>query len=250
MELIFKKRIDVIKQSIFYSLINYKGEIIGFGRNKYNERVIKKIKLDKEFNVIEDNNVFYRGEDPRVFIHNKKLYILDNYHNDMYLIDYDTNRHFKINISGKNPSFISHKNQLYFIHYIKPFTLYKLDLNNGVITNVEVEDDKETFNYEYRGGTPAYKLNKNEYYGFGHRTYFDSKGILKHDIFKWIISFKNYKPTIRIEKNIKQPDNSQNICDPTSMIEIDNKKYLITAESDRAWFEEQDYITNVYEIKT
>jgi hypothetical protein len=48
--------------------------------------------------------------------------------------------------------------------------------------------------------------------------------------------------------DIEQPYNSKNICDPTSVIEINKKKYLITAETDNSWFCEQDYITNVYEI--
>ncbi len=49
--------------------------------------------------------------------------------------------------------------------------------------------------------------------------------------------------------DIEQPCNSKNICDPTSIIEINNKKYLITAETDKPWFCEQDYITNVYEMQ-
>jgi hypothetical protein len=49
--------------------------------------------------------------------------------------------------------------------------------------------------------------------------------------------------------DIEQPENSLNICDPTSVIIIDNKKYLITAESRDEWITaEQDYVTNVYEI--
>jgi hypothetical protein len=73
------------------------------------------------------------------------------------------------------------------------------------------------------------------------------KGV-KHDIFKWVVYFDNDRlPRISIF-DIEQPDNSKNICDPTSIIEINNKKYLVTAESDDAWFTEQDYITNIYEI--
>lgn len=251
MELIFKKRLNTKKNSIFYSLINHKNNIIGFGRLLFQGKkdLIQEIKLDKDFNIIEeDSNNVYIGEDPRCFIHNKRLYILDNYCNDMYLIDYQTKQYLKLKIGGKNPSFISHKNNLYLIHYIKPFELYKLDINTGNVIKQEVDDDKQTLNYEYRGGTPAYKINKNEYYGFGHRTYYDENSILKHDIFKWVVSFKNAKPSIKIIE-VKQPINSNNICDPTSVIEIDNHKYLITAESKEAWFHEQDYITNVYEIK-
>ena len=93
----------------------------------------------------------------------------------------------------------------------------------------------------------AYKLNENEYYGYGHRTYTEDDGVVKHDIFKWIVKFQYGKPLIVIE-NVEQPINSKNICDPTSVIEINGKKYLITAESDKIWFCDQDYVTNVYEV--
>jgi acid phosphatase class B len=119
MKFSFIKRIDTAKNSIFYSLIKSNNVIIGFGRRHYGtERVIKKITLDENFDIIEDNNITFRGEDPRCFEYNNKIYVLDNYWNDMYLIDYDNIKYIKINISGKNISFISHNNKLYFIHYI------------------------------------------------------------------------------------------------------------------------------------
>jgi hypothetical protein len=193
MKFSFIKRINTTKNSIFYSLIKKNDVIIAFGRRHYgNERVIKKITLDKNFDIIEDNNITFRGEDPRCFEYNDKIYVLDNYYNDMYLIDYDIMKYIKINISGKNISFINHNNILYFIHYIKPFELYTFDTENENITKIEVDDDKYNYNYEYRGGTPGYKLNDNEYYGFGHRTYIEDNNI-KHDIFKWIVYFDNNK---------------------------------------------------------
>lgn len=248
MKLSFIKRIDTIKNSIFYSLIKFNNEIIAFGRRHYGtERVISKIALNEDFDIVEDNNITFRGEDPRCFEYNNKLYILDNYCNDMFLIDYETNKYTRINISGKNISFVNHKNNLYFIHYIKPFCLYTFDIDTGNITKIAVDDDNKTYNYEYRGGTPGYKINDNEYYGFGHRTYM-CNNILKHDIFKWIIYFEDNKLPRISHIDIEQPSNSKNICDPTSVIELNGKKYLVTAETDKPWFVEQDYITNVYEI--
>lgn len=248
MKFSFIKKINTTKNSIFYSLIKNNNEIIAFGRRHYGtERVIKKITLDENFNIIKDNNIIFRGEDPRCFEYNNKIYILDNYLNDMFLIDYENNKYMKINISGKNISFINHNNTLYFIHYIKPFELYTFDIENGNIKKIDVDDDKNDYNYEYKGGTPGYKLNDNEYYGFGHRTYIQDS-IIKHSIFKWIVYFNNNKLPRISHFNIEQPYNSKNICDPTSVIEINNKKYLITAETDNTWFCEQEYITNVYEI--
>ena len=122
MKFSFIKRIDTTKNSIFYSLIKFKNEIIGFGRRDYgSERVIKKITLDTNFDIIQDNSIHFRGEDPRCFEYNNKLYVLDNTFSDMFLIDYENNKYMKINIAGKNISFINHKNILYFIHYIKTF---------------------------------------------------------------------------------------------------------------------------------
>ena len=72
----------------------------------------------------------------------------------MFLIDYENKNYIKINISSKNLSFINHNNILYFIHFIKPFELYTFDIKNGNINKIEVEDDKNNYNYEYRGGTP------------------------------------------------------------------------------------------------
>ncbi len=248
MKLLFIKRINTTKNSIFYSLIKTNNQIIGFGRRHYgNERIIKKIKLNENFDIIEDNNITFKGEDPRCFEYNDNIYVLDNYYNDMYLINHNTMKFIKIKISGKNISFINHNNKLYFIHYIKPFALYTFDVENGNILQIEVNDDKKNYNYEYRGGTPGYKLNENEYYGFGHRTYIKDN-ILKHDVFKWIVYFENNKLPKIVHFDIDQPQNSKHICDPTCVIDINNKKYLITAETDNPWFCEQDYITNVYEI--
>jgi hypothetical protein len=247
MKFSYIKRINTTKNSIFYSLIEYDNVIVGFGRKHYNKRVIKKITLNKNFDIIEDDDITFKGEDPRCFEYNNKIYVLDNYLNDMFLIDYNNKKSTKINIPGKNISFINHNNVLYFIHYIKPFVLYTFDVTTGAVTKIDVDDDKYDYNYEYRGGTPGYKLNNNEYYGFGHRTYIQDK-ILKHDIFKWIVYFYNDKLPRISHFDIEQPYNSENICDPTSVIVINNKKYLITAETNHSWVQEQDYITNVYEI--
>jgi len=68
MKIIFVKRIKTSKNSIFYSLIRNNNEIIAFGRKHYNkERIIKNIKLNENFDIIEDNNIFFKGEDPRCF---------------------------------------------------------------------------------------------------------------------------------------------------------------------------------------
>ena len=187
------------------------------------------------------------GEDPRVFIFNNELYIQDNTLNDMKLINYENNTYIDIAIDGKNISFFEYNNELYFIHYIKPLHIYKFNINDNKISKIDVDDDKNDYNYEYRGGTPGYKLDNNTYFGYGHRTYEDDN-ILKHDIYKWVLYFEDDKPPRISHFDIEQPPESKNICDPTSILSINNTKYLITAETDTPWFRDQEYITNVYEI--
>jgi hypothetical protein len=255
--LTFFKRIETTKNSIFYSFIHYKNEIVGFGRNHYDsENKIKKIKIDESFNIIEDNNETFEGEDPRCFIHKETLYVTDNYLNRQKLYDYENKKFIKINSRGKNLSFISHNDNLYFIYLTQPFTLYNMNVIDGSVQSV-ITKNNYSRNPEYRGGTPGYKFktNPNKYYGFGHRTYNKrimstnnkSIPILIHDIFLWIVDFTNKNPSI-IVVDIEKPQDAKNICDPTCVIEINNKLYLVTAESEHSWFCEQDYITNVYEI--
>ena len=90
----FVKTLNVTNNSIFYSFIVFKNEILGFGRRNIlnvNERKIKHIKLDNKFNIIEDNNVIFMGEDPRCFEYNNSVFVLDNTYNDMYLLDFKLN---------------------------------------------------------------------------------------------------------------------------------------------------------------
>lgn len=249
MQFKFMKRIKTTPESIFYSMMPFpdnSGRIFAVGRRKYYERLLKCMMLDNEFNVLNDNDVFLmRGEDPRCFYHNDCLYIQDNFWDDMHLINYTTKQDIKLHISGKNISFISHAGRLYFIHFMCPFALYELDLETGEIFPINVEEQHYA-NYEYRGGTPAYKISDNLYYGFGHRTYQYNEQVL-HDVFYWEVDFAHYLPSIKIW-NIEQPPYSLNICDPTSVVSINDTYYLITAETVNTWFQNQDYVTKVYEI--
>lgn len=245
----FIKTLDTTKYSIFYSFITFKNQILGFGRRNIlncNERVIKHIKIDCSFNIIEDNNILFKGEDPRCFEFGNSIYVLDNTYNDMYLLNFQLNLYLKIKISGKNISFICHNNKVYFIHFMKPFILYELNMYNGNVIKIDVDNNNDEPNTEYRGGTSGFKLNDNEYFGFGHRTY-NVNNTLKHILFKWNINFSTIKPILTIT-DIEQPINSKNICDPTSIIQINNIKYLFTAETDLPWFCDQEYTNNVYEI--
>lgn len=252
------KRITTEPNSIFYTLLKIRdNKFIGFGRKNCPARILKKVILNDKLDIIEDNNETFRGEDPRSFYFNNKMYVIDNYVNDMYLIEHDTvapQKITKIHMSGKNLSFIPHGGKLYFMHYIMPFVMYTCDVNTGLCEKVAVGNHQNTHNYEYRGGTPGYlvKGTDNKYVGYGHRTYMVG-AVMTHDVFKWMVTFPvdNGAPTIEYIE-VKQPPGSKNICDPTSVVILNDggvdKSYLITAETDEIWFHNQDYITNVYEI--
>ena len=88
MKLSFIKRIDTIKNSIFYSLIKFNNEIIAFGRRHYtSERVIKKIALNENFDVIEDNNFI----DTKVDVVNTCLEKIHKIKSTIKLANQDTN---------------------------------------------------------------------------------------------------------------------------------------------------------------
>jgi hypothetical protein len=252
LNLIFYKRIKTVEHSIFYSLINNDDNTItGYGRqllfNNVGDDYTKQVTLDDTFTIIEDNDIRLKCEDPRVFIHNGIRYVVDNFFCKIRLYDTVNKKYIPVRLPGKNFSFISHNNELYFIYIYKPFLLFKINLETTEITQVEV-DNLGKQNLEYRGGTPGYKLSDNIYYGYGHRTY--NKGnVLLHDIFYWTVDFNYDNPHFEIV-DIPKPKNALNISDPTCVIEVNNKMYLITAESEKGWEYKQDYVTNVYEIQT
>ena len=81
------KRISTEPNSIFYTLLKLpNNHFIGFGRKNCPARIIKKVVLNDKLDIIDDKNDTFRGEDPRSFYFNNKMYVIDNYLNDMYLI--------------------------------------------------------------------------------------------------------------------------------------------------------------------
>lgn len=245
-QLRFYKRIETAINSIFYALTHYNNKILGFARKYYGSgRNIKSIILDTDFNILTEAKDYLRGEDPRCFIHNNELYIVDNYCGDIHLIKYDTKEYIKIPLTGKNFSFISHNNQLYIIHTMMPFSLYSFDIASRKLAKIPTDTSLKE-NKEYRGGTPGYTKDNKTYYGFGHRTHNTRDGLV-HDIYYWEVDFRNENPRLSL-RNIAKPKSAKYITDPTSIIEINNIEYLVTAESDHSWDRDQEYITNVYEI--
>lgn len=247
--LTFHKKIEATKHSVFYALIKVNNEIFGYGRQllyqNSGDDYIKQVKVNDSFEIIEDNNNHFTGEDPRAFYHNDKLYIVDNYFNKIKLYDNTEQKYLDIRAFGKNFSFVSHNNELYFIHVMRPFYLFKVNLETLEILECEVSTRGDC-NGEYRGGTPGYFLKDNLYYGFGHRTYWKNH-LLTHDIFYWNLDFSGELPVLKIV-DVEKPETALNVCDPTSIIEVNGETFMVTAESEKDWGFQQDFTTNVYKL--
>jgi len=190
--------------------------------------------FDEELNITDVGGSF-RGEDPRSFFHNNKMYIVDNTCDDVHL--YDGHRYILVPLPGKNFTFLSHEKELYVIHTMIPLVIYKMDLEHEILTLVH--QGTEEPNNEYRGGTPAY----NGYYGYGHRTHIKD-GVTLHDVYKWNLNMETFN--LKIED---LPKTTMNITDPTCVILLDGVPHLVTAESDKPWCCEQDYVTNLYRLE-
>lgn len=250
------KRVSVPAQSIFYSVVehtlpNGSPGLWGVCRNYYSDRNLTQVLLDSSFNIVKSNGIQYRGEDPRLFMHKDRLYIVDNYFNDVFVIDAESKEYVKVNAPGKNFSFFSFEGEVFLIHYMKPFVLLRFDMKTGNVMNVAVNHEcQKEVNLEYRGGTPGYAcpLRRGVYVGYGHRTYYSRTGALTHDIFRWEVNMlAKDGPSIVIEE-VQKPKGAMNICDPTCAVSINGNCYLFTAESMGQWNREQEYVTNVYKL--
>ena len=228
-----------------------------FYRNQYDQDELGLAYLDKNFVVTKDFGVIYKGEDPRTFEHLSQWYVTDNTLNKNAIIKidfsnappklttvYGPNLGVKDYPKGKNPTYISHKGELYVVEWFYPLTIYKISNDfssvEKVYTGTSQKDDK------FRGGTPGYATSKEgEYFGFGHYTDKES-GVMRHYPFYWKINMNNFSLNTVIINDIP---NQSNIMDPVTVIKRDNRILLITAESEKIWFEDQQYKAGIWSIE-
>lgn len=250
-QLIFIQEITPFTQNdIFYSFlpnINVDGKFMGFFRINPDPELarghIQQVYMDPDFK-IEKTDVIFEGQDPRIFSHKGKNYVIDNYHNSITLINVDTGNTYPVDLPGKNFSFFSYNEKLYLIYKFMPFELYEFNIDELKLIKIATpplnkEDDK------YRGGTVGY-VEKNKVYGFGHKTLDPDH----HDIFKWELDMNTLILNII---DINKPKECMNISDPTSIIFKNDHKYLVTAESDLRWHtsgENMTYKNKIYKIMT
>ena len=246
-------RVHTSKNSIFYSFVRDSSGIVGFGRQHYRRRLCQRVRLNnlRELTPFGTN---IQCEDPRCFLFQGRLYAVDNYINDVHL--WCNEKRVKIQLSGKNFSFVPTASTLYVIHTMSPFILYSLDVTSGKVKLIHRclneskqhksgdADDDDDFS-PYRGGTPGYPVPgmPNLYYGLGHKTYKSNKK-LHHDVFAWVLNLHAPKPIFTIH-DMQQPSESMVITDPTCILD---GKYAFTAESEFAWFRDQEYRTQCYKL--
>lgn len=255
-------RMTTPERSIFYSFILLDaGVLFGFARKSYDQSGLLTIKCNEKFEIanIYDENMI--GEDPRVFHHDGCVYVVDNRHDNVHLHNYTKKTYVRVNLDGKNFSFVSRGRDFYCIHTMQPFRLFKVDVSDGAVQPVYTVGGETVDNTlrggtpgyivnSYRGGTPGYMYDAKKYYGFGHRTYQKSDDILRHDIYFWVLLFDDDDQVIRLKIiDIDQPIASRNLTDPTCVLQAADSLYLVTAESDLAWFHDQPYVTNVYKLE-
>ncbi len=245
----FVRNIDTFTpDDIFYSFLPdpINGKYMGFYRtDAWNHASnLQQVYMDSNFNITK-TELKTHGQDPRLFQHNKKTYVIDNYLDNVHIIDVDNENRIKIDLPGKNFIFFSYKDKLYIIHKILPLELYEFDVNSK--TSTKIYSGSETENGEYRGGTMGY-VKGDIIYGYGHRTY-GSDDTLSHDIFYWELDMKNLAISVN---DIEKPAGSRKISDPTCVINLHGNMYIITAETDRVWNKtsaEMEYLNKIYKLE-
>ena len=124
-----------------------------------------------------------------------------------------------------------------------PLEVFQFDESN-YRPQIVYQDRNSPINDRYRGGTAGFPTpEKDVFMGFGHYTLTERNA--KHYPFIWKLNMK----TCFLETRLLKDARFSNITDPITIIEVDKKYYLITAESNDVWFVNQDYITNVWEIQ-
>lgn len=249
LKLQFVARMVTPKYAIFYALRKLDGIDLfeahyrmGFDQNRIGRCYIS----PKTWCIIKEEGFVAEGEDPRVFTSDGKNFVMDNTWGNASLLD-QSNRYdrIKLNSTGKNLTIIPDGGRTLMVEWFKPLRVHETqDLVKNMWTPKILRHQDPDLSY--RGGTPGYRCaEKSHFYGFGHRTLLDEKTI--HRPFLWILNTANWK----VETSDLDTCDcfSNNIVDPTSVVEHNNKLYLVTAESYLPWFtKQQEYYTCVYKI--
>lgn len=270
-----------LPMSVFYSFTNdvQTRDVLGMARIRYDKHQLVRVRLARDYTVEYIDEYTHEttppqgsvilGEDPRAFVHQGRILVLDNTLNDNHLIPFDnpTSQRVRLHREGKNGCMISRGDELLLLDLTNS-KLFEVDVLTGALAESSftipkpeyfvqrlqdrhpgrADDKHDIVKSEYRGGTPGYEILPGTYAGFGHRTY-TRDSVLTHDIFHWILSLPS-KPHadacgLKIFEMI-QPPQSSVITDPTCIFRMDGKTCMVTAESDKPWFQDQPYMNRVY----
>ncbi|GAQ91716.1 hypothetical protein KFL_008380065 [Klebsormidium nitens] len=192
---------------------------MGFDQNRIGRCYIS----PKTWCILKEDGFVARGEDPRVFFSDGKPFVMDNTWGDASLLDqYKRYDRIRLPSTGKNLTIVPDEGRTLMVEWFKPLRVHETrDLAKDMWTPKIMRH--ENADLSYRGGTPGYSCaEKNHFYGFGHRTSMDEK--VRHRPFLWILDTAKWKV---VTSDLDNCDCfSNNIVDPTSVVEHGGKRYL------------------------
>ena len=237
------KELRVSHRGVFVSC-NTSNMRLCFHRSRYN-----RVTLDRVLNNIEEYDVAI-GEDPRIFSMDGFTYVLNNYMNNLTLIELDKSgnvysyRRIRSSIAKNAVPLVLGVRKLALLDFEKKMAYGMIIGTNEVTVRTSwslqyTGDDR--FKCILRGGTPAVR-HQNQWVGVGHCTNQMSDDVTTHIPFLWRTHDVEH---LKME-SVSLPTFSK-IVDPTSLF-IDNEYRwkLITAESNFSWFRNQTYYNRVY----
>jgi uncharacterized protein DUF6745 len=183
------------------------------------------------------------GEDPRLFIHGGKAYVLTfllrGLDMEYFLVEVETGKRVKLlhgsQYGGKNWVPVMGQSGLWVIRSVVPLVILEVDPETGQCRTVASWDDDAIT--EYRGGSPAWRRG-NQIVGFGHRTHHQHW----HSPFHYAISLQDWSIEIR-ETVMAEPWN-RCVVDPTSYWE----DRLVCCRTGEGWIKIQPTEHGIFRI--
>ena len=211
------------------------------------------------------------GEDPRIFAHNGKVFVVDNTLDGCRLIQLTSSggleRIYRVALSGKNLTFLpSSNNELLLVHWFVPLSVFRVTLpeedpketfvgleciyaeeTNAVDVTATGGGEKTMRDDELRGGTPGRPAGAGCWWGLLHRTH-SVKGVLRHDPWSWVVRRKGEAFTAHLSPvEVRNRPTAANVLDPCSLV-MEGELVCTTAESPAGWFEDQIFVTGMWRM--
>lgn len=210
--------------------------------------------------VLKEKTYIGLGADPRMVSNNKDAYA--------YIVGYGEAKHpaflYKESNNsltplkgpenfdwGKNWQPFLKDDQLFIVHELTPFSIYKIDLNTYELTRSTYIDSNlslpahYTHHTMFRGGANAFTEN-GKLHGLGRA----SAQPYKHLPFYWT-SENNEAPSISFTNDFNNIANKGfNIIDPTCYFKTDDNTFIGLACSETVWFHTQNFLNLLLVVDT